>query len=82
MNTEGLSVLTAWAAGKFSGDLVGNFVKQSGIAEKTAHKQIIIPGYVASISGEMEEVLPGWQVTVGPREAALIPRFLKGYGKG
>lgn len=81
MNTEGLSVLTAWAAGKFSGDLVGNFVKQSGIAEKTAHKQIIIPGYVASISGEMEEVLPGWQVTVGPREAALIPRLLKDYGK-
>jgi acetyl-CoA decarbonylase/synthase complex subunit gamma len=81
MNTEGLSVLTAWAAGKFSGDLVGNFVKQSGIAEKINHKQIIIPGYVASISGELEEVLPGWQVTVGPREAALIPKFLKEYGK-
>jgi acetyl-CoA decarbonylase/synthase complex subunit gamma len=81
LNTEGLSVLTAWAAGKFSGDLAGNFVKQSGIAEKAAHKQIIIPGYVASISGEMEEVLTGWQVTVGPREAALIPKFLKEYGR-
>jgi len=77
MDTEGLSVMTAWAAGKFSGDAVASFVKKSGIADKIAHKKIIIPGYAASISGDMEEDLPGWEVIIGPRDASLIPKFLK-----
>jgi acetyl-CoA decarbonylase/synthase, CODH/ACS complex subunit gamma len=77
MDTEGLSVMTAWAAGKFSGDAVASFVKKSGIADKIAHKKIIIPGYAASISGDMEEDLPGWEVMIGPRDASLIPKFLK-----
>jgi acetyl-CoA decarbonylase/synthase, CODH/ACS complex subunit gamma len=77
MDTEGLSVMTAWAAGKFSGDAVGTFVKKSGIADKVAHKKIIIPGYAASISGDMEEELPGWDIIIGPRDASLIPKFLK-----
>jgi acetyl-CoA decarbonylase/synthase complex subunit gamma len=77
MDTEGLSVMTAWAAGKFSGDLVGAFVKKSGIADKVAHKKIVIPGYAAAISGEMEEELPDWEVLIGPRDASLIPKFLK-----
>jgi acetyl-CoA decarbonylase/synthase complex subunit gamma len=77
MDTEGLSVMTAWAAGKFSGDAVASFVKKSGIADKIAHKKLIIPGYAASISGEMEEELPGWEVIIGPRDASLIPKFLK-----
>jgi acetyl-CoA decarbonylase/synthase complex subunit gamma len=77
MDTEGLSVMTAWAAGKFSGDVVGMFVKKCGITDKIAHKSIIIPGYAASISGEMEENLEGWEVVIGPRDASLIPKFLK-----
>jgi acetyl-CoA decarbonylase/synthase complex subunit gamma len=77
MDTEGLSVMTSWAAGKFSGDAVGMFVKKCGIADKIAHKSVIIPGYAASISGEMEEELPGWEVVIGPRDASLIPKFLK-----
>jgi acetyl-CoA decarbonylase/synthase complex subunit gamma len=77
MDTEGLSVMTAWAAGKFAGDAVGTFVKKCGIAEKIDHKKIIIPGYAASISGEMEEELPDWEVIIGPRDASLIPKFLK-----
>ena len=77
MDTEGLSVMTAWAAGKFAGDAVGSFVKKSGIAEKVTHRKIIIPGYAASISGDMEEELPGWQVVIGPRDASLIPKFLR-----
>ena len=77
MDTEGLSVMTAWAAGKFSGDAVAAFVKKSGIADKIAHRKLIIPGYAASISGEMEEELPGWEVIIGPRDASLIPKFLK-----
>ena len=80
MDTEGLSVMTAWAAGKFSGDAVGMFVKKSGIADKVAHKRIIIPGYSASISGDMEEELPDWEVVIGPRDASLIPKFLKDLG--
>ena len=76
-DSEGLSVMTAWAAGKFSGDDVGSFVKKSGISDKVKHKQIIIPGYAAAIAGDMEEELPGWTITVGPREAAHIPAFLK-----
>jgi len=77
MDTEGLSVMTAWAAGKFSGDAVGSFVKKSGIADKIAHKKVIIPGYAASISGDMEEELPGWEIVIGPRDASLLPKFLK-----
>ncbi len=77
MDTEGLSVMTAWAAGKFAGDMVGSFVKKCGIADKVKHKKIIIPGYAASISGEMEEELPGWEVMIGPRDASLIPKYLK-----
>jgi len=77
MDTEGLSVMTAWAAGKFSGDAVAIFVKKCGIADKIAHKKIIIPGYAAAISGEMEEDLPDWDVKIGPRDASLLPKFLK-----
>ncbi|MBN1104116.1 MAG: acetyl-CoA decarbonylase/synthase complex subunit gamma [Deltaproteobacteria bacterium] len=77
MDTEGLSVMTAWAAGKFSGDAVAGFVKKSGIADKVTHRRLVIPGYAASISGDMEEELPGWEVIIGPRDASLIPKFLR-----
>jgi acetyl-CoA decarbonylase/synthase complex subunit gamma len=76
-DSEGLSVMTAWAAGKFAGDDVGMFVKKSGIADKVKHQELIIPGYAAAIAGDVEEELPGWTITVGPREAAHIPGFLK-----
>ena len=76
-DSEGLSVLTAWAAGKFAGDDVGMFVKKCGIMDKVKHTELIIPGYAAAIVGDIEEELPGWTVTVGPREAAHIPGFLK-----
>ncbi len=76
-DSEGLSVMTAWAAGKFSGDDVGMFVKKCGIMDKVKHKELIIPGYAAAIAGDVEEELTGWTITVGPREAAHIPAFLK-----
>ena len=76
-DSEGLSVLTAWAAGKFAGDDVGMFVKKSGITDKIKHQELVIPGYAAAIVGDVEEELPGWTITVGPREAAHIPGFLK-----
>ena len=76
-DTEGLSVLTAWSAGKFAGDDVGMFVKKCGIMDKVKHTELIIPGYSAAIAGDVEEELPGWTITVGPREAAHLPAFLK-----
>ncbi len=76
-DSEGLSVMTAWAAGKFAGDDVGMFVKKCGIMDKVKHTELIIPGYAAAIAGDVEEELPGWTITVGPREAAHIPGFLK-----
>jgi acetyl-CoA decarbonylase/synthase complex subunit gamma len=79
MDTEGLSVLTAWAAGKFAGDSVGMFIKKSGLSDKIKHSNLVIPGYAAAILGDLEEELPGWNVTIGPREAAHIPKFLKEY---
>ncbi|HKK90940.1 MAG TPA: acetyl-CoA decarbonylase/synthase complex subunit gamma [Desulfobacteraceae bacterium] len=76
-DSEGLSVLTAWAAGKFGGDDVGMFVKKCGIMDKVKHTELIIPGYAAAIAGDVEEELSGWTITVGPREAAHLPAFLK-----
>ncbi len=74
---EGLSVLTAWAAGKFSGAIIGKFVKDIGLENDVKTREIVIPGYVAQISGELEEALPGWKVTVGPQEAGDIESFVK-----
>jgi acetyl-CoA decarbonylase/synthase complex subunit gamma len=76
-DTEGLSVLTAWAAGKFGADLIAMFVNKSGIGDKVKHREIIIPGYLATIKGELEEELPDWTITIGPREAGHLPAFLK-----
>lgn len=76
-DTEGLSVLTAWAAGKFGADLIAQFMKKSGIADKVKHRDLIIPGYLASMKGELEEELPDWTITIGPREAGHLTAFLK-----
>jgi acetyl-CoA decarbonylase/synthase, CODH/ACS complex subunit gamma len=77
MDTEGLSVMTAWAAGKFVADAIGPFVKKSGIADKVKHRKLIIPGYAAVEAGGLEEELSGWQIQVGPRDGAHIPAYLK-----
>lgn len=76
-DAEGLSVLTAWAADKFVAETIAQLIKKSGISDKIKHKKLLIPGYVAQISGDLEEELPGWQITVGPREATHLPAFLK-----
>jgi acetyl-CoA decarbonylase/synthase complex subunit gamma len=76
-DTDGLSVLTAWAAGKFGADTIAPFVKKCGIEEKVKHRNLIIPGYLAGIKGELEDELPDWKIIVGPREASGIPSFFK-----
>jgi len=75
-DTEGLGVLTGWAAGKFAGDAIGAYVKKYDVASKVNHKRLVIPGKVARIKGELEEALPGWEIIVGPREASEIPGYL------
>ena len=75
-DTEGLSVLTAFAAGKLTPDSVKKTIDGVGIAEKVGHKKIIIPGMIARISGKLEE-LTGWSVMVGPRESTGISKFLR-----
>jgi acetyl-CoA decarbonylase/synthase complex subunit gamma len=77
VDTEGMSVLTGWAAGKFSGEKVAAAVKASGLGDQPGRHRIIIPGYVSQISGEVEEGLPGWEVLVGPGEASDIGPFMK-----
>lgn len=79
MDVEGLSVLTAWAAGKFVPEKIAQFIGKSEIAGKLNHKKLVIPGYVAQISGELEEEMPGWNITVGPREAGDLPHYLKSW---
>lgn len=77
VDTEGLSVLTAWAAGKFAGDAIGMAIKKMGLFDKISHKKIIIPGYAAAISGDLEEELSGCEILIGPRESAQIPAYMK-----
>ena len=74
---EGMSVLTAWAAGKFSGEKIAAFIKQSGLEQQVKTRRLIIPGYVAQISGELEESLSGWEIVVGPQEASDLGSFMK-----
>ena len=76
-DAEGMSVLTAWAAGKFDAERIAKAVKEFNVADKTTSKQVVLPGHVAVLSGELEEELPGWEIRVGPREAVDIPAFMK-----
>ncbi|MGI6035060.1 MAG: acetyl-CoA decarbonylase/synthase complex subunit gamma [Limnochordia bacterium] len=78
VNTDGTSVLTAWAAGKLEPEDIAKFMKECKIEEKVNHRNVIIPGQVAVISGRLQEA-SGWNVLVGPREAAGIPAFAKAH---
>ena len=72
----GLGVLTAWAAGKFSGDSIAPFIKKCGVEGMVNHRRLVIPGKVARIRNELSEALPDWQIIVGPGDANEIPTYL------
>jgi len=76
-DAEGMSVLTAWAAGKFDAERIAKAVKEFDLGSKISKKQIVLPGHVAVLSGELEEELPDWDIRVGPREAVDLPAFMK-----
>ena len=76
-DAEGMSVLTAWAAGKFDAERIAKAIKTFDVASKVSRKRIVLPGHVAVLSGELEEELPGWDIRVGPREAVDLPAFMK-----
>ncbi|MDR0722208.1 MAG: acetyl-CoA decarbonylase/synthase complex subunit gamma [Treponema sp.] len=73
----GYSVLTSWAAGKLSASSIARFFKEAGIEGKLKSRNLIIPGKVAVLKGELEESLPGWKIIVGPNEAVASVKFLK-----
>lgn len=75
--SEGMSVLTAWAAGKFDAERIAKDVKRFNVADKVTKQQVVLPGHVAVLSGELEEELPDWEIKVGPREAVDLPAYLK-----
>ena len=76
-DASGMSVLTAWAAGKFSATTIKKFFVENDIENKIKSRTLIIPGKVAVMKGEIQEKLPGWQVVVGPTEAVQLPKYLK-----
>jgi acetyl-CoA decarbonylase/synthase complex subunit gamma len=76
-DAEGMSVLTAWAAGKFDAERIAKAVKNFNVADKVSKKRVVLPGHVAVLSGELEAELPGWEIKVGPREAVDIPAYYK-----
>lgn len=75
----GLSVLTAWAAGKLSASSIAKFFQEQEIEGKVKNRTLIIPGKVAVLKGEIEQKLPGWNIIVGTNEAVQLVQFLKDY---
>ncbi|MBI5789702.1 MAG: acetyl-CoA decarbonylase/synthase complex subunit gamma [Candidatus Schekmanbacteria bacterium] len=78
-DAEGMSVLTAWAADKFNAAKISKVINSTGIGNQVKNRKLIIPGYVAVLSGEVAEVLPDWKIVVGPREAGNLPAFLRNF---
>jgi len=76
-DAEGMSVLTAWAAGKFDAERIAKAIKGFDVASKVNKKRVVLPGHVAVLSGELEEELSDWEIRVGPREAVDLPAFMK-----
>jgi acetyl-CoA decarbonylase/synthase complex subunit gamma len=76
VDTEGTSVLTAWASDKFNADTITKALKKSEIEGKLEHRNLVLPGFVAVLSAGVEDE-SGWSVQIGPKEASGIPSYLK-----
>jgi acetyl-CoA decarbonylase/synthase complex subunit gamma len=76
VDTEGQSVMTAWAADKFNAEMIAKAIADSKVMDRVNHRKVIIPGGVAAISGKLEE-LSGLDIMVGPRESAGMSNFMR-----
>jgi acetyl-CoA decarbonylase/synthase complex subunit gamma len=74
--TDGTSVLTAWAAGKFTAEKIAEFMQEINLESRVNHRTIVLPGYVAALKAPLEEK-SGWKVMVASNEASGIPAFAK-----
>lgn len=79
--SDGMSVLTAWSADKFNGEIIAKTIKKYSLETLVKNKKLIIPGYVSSLKEEIEEELPDWEVVIGANEAVEIVDFLRDYQK-
>lgn len=75
----GYSVLTAWAAGRLSASSIARFIAEQDVPKKIRNRTLILPGKVAVLKRELEELLPDWKIVVGPNEAVQLVQFLKDY---
>lgn len=75
--SDGMSVLTAWSAEKFTADMVKKMVNENEILNGLKHKLIVIPGLLASMKDELQEILPKWEIIVGTNEAFDLPQFME-----
>ena len=73
----GYSVLTAWAAGKFSASSIAKDIEALGVSEKVKCRKLLLPGKVAVLKGELEAKLPDWEIIVAPNEAVQLVKFLR-----
>jgi len=76
VDTEGTSVLTAYSGDKLNEKVVSEAMKKFGLEDMVKHRKMIIPGYVAVMSGKLEEET-GWEILVGPRESSMLPKYLQ-----
>jgi len=76
VDTEGTSVLTAYSGDKLNEKVVSDAMAKNNVDSIVKHRKLIIPGYVAVMSGKLEEAT-GWEVMVGPRESAMLPKYLR-----
>jgi len=81
VDTEGTSVLTAFASDKLTSESIASFLKADGVGSRVRHRKVIIPGFIAAMSGALREE-SGWEVMVGPREASGISKYLKTVWRG
>jgi acetyl-CoA decarbonylase/synthase complex subunit gamma len=76
VDTEGTSVLTAYSGDKLNEKTVADAMAKNNVEKLVKHRKLIIPGYVAVMSGKLEEAT-NWQVMVGPRESSMIPKYMQ-----
>lgn len=76
VDTEGTSVLTAYSGDKLNEKIVAAAMEKTNVKDLVKHRKLIIPGYVAVMSGKLEEAT-GWEIAVGPRESSMLPKYLQ-----